>query len=170
MSDHVHKPTIIRNEKGEEIGLAVDDCGPDCKPSMNGGMPDLFEMSREGEDNAYPTFGEYVEGGHAAVVADVVIGDGMAWSRNKETGEQHSETIMLLGFETINGDHHMFTLRSDELVYLVEGAMRILPKMLEDLNPERNRPTWWDTERCPQCDGHVYCCGCDSDEKDCTHP
>ena len=105
---------------------------------QNGGMPDLFDMAREDEDGAMPQMGEYVDGGHAAVVVDVVIGDGVAWSTNNITGKQRSEVIMLLGFQTINGDRHMFTLRSEELVYLVEGAMRILPKMVEDLDPERN--------------------------------
>ncbi len=103
----------------------------------NGGMPDLFEMARESEDGAVPQFGEYVDGGHAAVVEDVVIGDGMAWSRNRVTDETKSETIMLLGFQTIDGTRHMFTLRAEELVHLTEGAMRILPKMLMDNDPDR---------------------------------
>ena len=107
---------------------------------QNGGMPDLFDMARDTEPDATPTFGEYIDGGHAAVVEDVVIGDGMAWSKNRKTGENASETIMLLGFQTINGDRHMFTLRAEELIYLTEGAMRILPKMLMDLDPDRKEP------------------------------
>ena len=34
------------------------------------------------------------------------------------------------------------------------------------------RPSWWNTERCPGCDGHIYCCGCDRIDmkgKDCIH-
>ena len=106
---------------------------------QNGGMPDLFEMSRDDNPDATPTFGEYVDGGHAAVVDDIVIGDGMAWSTNKETGEDRAEIIMLLGFQTIDGKRHMFTLRMAELIHFTEAAMRILPKMLEDRNPDRNK-------------------------------
>lgn len=106
---------------------------------MQGGMPDLFEMAREDEPNATPAIGEYVDGGHAAVVSDIVIGDGIAWSTNHKTGEQKSEFIMLLGFETIDGKRHMFTLRAEELLYLMDSAVtRILPKMVEDQDPERN--------------------------------
>ncbi len=105
----------------------------------NGGMPDLFEMADESEDGATPQFGEYVNGGHAAVVDDIVVGDGMAWSTNNKTGENMSETIMLLGFQTLDGERHMFTLRMAELIHLTEAAMRILPKMLEDRNPDRNK-------------------------------
>ena len=107
---------------------------------QNGGMPDLFEMSRDDNPDATPTFGEYVDGGHAAVVDDIVIGDGMAWSTNKETGEDRAEIIMLLGFQTIDGGRHMFTMRAEELVYLMEGGMKILPKMLMDRDPDRKEP------------------------------
>ena len=33
-------------------------------------------------------------------------------------------------------------------------------------------PSWWDTEQCPNCNGHIYCCGCDTENmewKDCVH-
>ncbi len=106
---------------------------------QNGGMPDLFEMAREDDPDATMQMGEYIDGGHAAVVVDVVIGDGIAWSTNRVTEKQKSEVIMLLGFQTIDGERHMFTLRAEELVYLVDGAMRILPKMAEDLErPDPN--------------------------------
>ena len=36
-----------------------------------GGMPDLFDMAREMDPDGAPRIGEYVEGGHAAVVEDV---------------------------------------------------------------------------------------------------
>ena len=138
MSDHKHEPTIIKNEQGQEIGGIVDDCGPECREPMQGGMPDLFDMARETDENAAPMMGEYVDGGHAAVVEDVVIGDGIAWSTNRITGKQKSELIMLLGFETIDGSRHMFTLRSEEIVYLMRTMMeRVLPKMVEDQDPER---------------------------------
>ena len=32
--------------------------------------------------------------------------------------------------------------------------------------------SWWDTERCPNCDGHIHCCGCDRADmkwRDCVH-
>ena len=103
-----------------------------------GGMPDLFEMARESDADATPMMGEYIDGGHAAVVDDVVIGDGMAWSTNRTTGKGKAEHIMLLGFETIDGNRHMFTLRADEIVYLARTMIeRVLPKMLDDQNPER---------------------------------
>ena len=106
----------------------------------HGGMPDLFEMAREGDEGAMPVVGEYDDGGHGAVVDDIVVGDGVAWSTNTETGEQSSEVVMLLGFETIGGTRHMFTLRFNELAYLIEQVLdRVLPAMLEDRNPDRNK-------------------------------
>ena len=137
MSDHKHEPTIIKNEQGQEIGGIVDDCGPECRNEPNGGMPDLFEMARESDENAAPMMGEYIDGGHAAVVEDVVIGDGMAWSTNRITGKQKSELIMLLGFETIDGERHMFTLRREEIIYLMTTMMeRVLPKMVTEADRE----------------------------------
>ena len=116
-----------------------DPTGFPAPDDMQGGMPDLFDMARESDDGAVPMMGEYVDGGHAAVVEDVVIGDGMAWSTNRITGKQKSETIMLLGFETIDGNRHMFTLRSEEIIYLAKTMMdRVLPKLFDDLNPDRN--------------------------------
>ena len=114
---------------------------PKPDDEMQGGMPDLFEMAREGAEDAAPMIGEYVDGGHAAVVEDVVIGDGMAWSTNRVTGKNKAELIMLLGFETIDGSRHMFTLRSEEIVYLAKTMMdRILPKLYDDMNPDRKEP------------------------------
>ena len=103
------------------------------------GMPDLFEMSREGDEGAMPVIGEYTDGGAGEVVADIVVGDGIAWSTNNATGEKYSEVIMLLGFETIDGTRHAFTLRFKELLYLTEQAIeRVIPAMIQDRKSDRN--------------------------------
>ncbi len=123
------------------MGSWKDPTGFPPPDDMQGGMPDLFEMAREGSEDAAPMMGEYVDGGHAAVVEDVVIGDGMAWSTNRVTGKNKAEHIMLLGFETNDGERHMFTLRSDEILYLARTLIeRVLPKLLVDQDPDRKEP------------------------------
>jgi len=52
----------------------------------------------------------------------------------------------------------------------LEAAKDHLGLLWCDYSQSDNVPDWWDTERCPQCGGHIYCCGCDgSEERDCTH-